>query len=74
MSGSESAKSRPGTPAGDRATTERQSAAPEPSDRVCYTCGTVLIEYEGTTIVENRIKNDRCPACGAHIPALPPQG
>ncbi len=34
---------------------------------VCYGCGETVIERRGFTVMENRIKNHGCPACGAPI-------
>ena len=33
----------------------------------CFQCNTVLIERSGCSIERNRLRNGRCPSCGAHI-------
>jgi pyruvate formate lyase activating enzyme len=33
----------------------------------CYQCKSLLIERYGFTVLNNRIRNDSCPDCGAHI-------
>ena len=33
----------------------------------CYACGTLLIDRYGLFMRHNRIRNDACPKCGAHI-------
>jgi pyruvate formate lyase activating enzyme len=36
-------------------------------DTVCYACGKTLIKRLGFTVMENKIKNNQCPYCGAEI-------
>jgi pyruvate formate lyase activating enzyme len=36
----------------------------------CPNCGKTLIKRSGYSIVENKLKNGKCPYCGAHIPGI----
>ncbi len=36
----------------------------------CHNCGELLIKRYGFSVVENNIKDGRCPACGARIPGV----
>jgi pyruvate formate lyase activating enzyme len=36
----------------------------------CPNCGRELIKRSGYSIVENTIKNGKCPTCGTHIPGI----
>lgn len=47
--------------------TRTGQAGKERDPAVCSNCGTVLIEYEGNRVVERRIKDGRCPACGSTV-------
>jgi pyruvate formate lyase activating enzyme len=33
----------------------------------CPCCGKMIIRRSGYTIVENKLKDDKCPFCGAHV-------
>jgi pyruvate formate lyase activating enzyme len=37
---------------------------------VCPHCGKTVIERQGFQIVENKLKNGRCPYCGTHLSGL----
>ncbi|HEC63306.1 MAG TPA: hypothetical protein ENI38_02805 [Candidatus Acetothermia bacterium] len=37
-------------------------------DTLCPGCGATLIRRHGFQVVENRLTEGRCPACGAEIP------
>jgi len=39
-------------------------------DTICPYCGELLIKRSGYTILENKISEGRCPACGAGIPGI----
>jgi pyruvate formate lyase activating enzyme len=36
----------------------------------CYACGALLIERYGPTLIQNRLRNGKCPGCGARIDGL----
>jgi pyruvate formate lyase activating enzyme len=36
----------------------------------CYACGALLIERYGPTLIQNRLRNGKCPECGARIDGL----
>jgi len=40
------------------------------NDTFCHNCKKVLIKREGFSIIENRIKDNKCPWCQAKIPGL----
>lgn len=39
-------------------------------DTICPYCAELLIKRSGYTILENKISEGRCPACGADIPGI----
>ena len=38
----------------------------------CYACGVLLIERYGLTLTRNRLRNGKCPGCGARIDGFLP--
>jgi pyruvate formate lyase activating enzyme len=45
-------------------------AGHEGENTACHACGRVLIERDGWLVRQNRIRDGRCPDCGAAIPGL----
>jgi pyruvate formate lyase activating enzyme len=56
-----------GRQAGLRHVYEGNVPGGEGEDTRCHACKTLLIARSGFGILENRIANDRCPACGARV-------
>ena len=39
----------------------------EGENTYCYSCGALLIQRRGMTVVETRLRNGKCPECGTKI-------